>query len=96
MGAPRRARSGRDGLHFLGSATTLVGLLAGGFGLLYPDLLHSSVAPEHSLTVENSAAAPHGLAIALVWFPFALALSIAYFVVVLRGYRGKVGPPSVD
>ena len=33
-----------------------------------------------------------GLALALVWWPVALALALTYSTVVMRNYRGKVRP----
>ena len=53
-------------------------------------MLHSTLAPEHSMTAYDGAAPAHGLALALVWWPVAFVLAVAYFIVVMRNYRGKV------
>ena len=55
-------------------------------------MLHSTLAPEHSMTTYNGAAPAHGLVMALVWWPVAFVLALTYFTVVMRNYRGKVGP----
>jgi len=55
-------------------------------------MLHSTLAPEHSMTAYNGAGPTHGLAVALLWWPLALALALTYFIVVMRNYRGKVQP----
>ena len=51
-------------------------------------MLHSTLAPEHSLTAFDGAAPTHGLAIALLWWPVSLALALTYGAVVLRHERG--------
>ena len=48
-------------------------------------------APEYSLTAYNGAAAAHGLALALIWWPVALALAVAYFIVIMRSIAAKCG-----
>ena len=53
-------------------------------------MLHSTLAPEHSITAYNAAAPSHGLALALLWWPVALVLALGYFAVILRNDRGKV------
>lgn len=81
-------RTGRDLAAFVGSCTFLLGLLAATAATLYPTMLRAStVAP--SLTALNSAAAPHSLRAALLWWPFGLLLAIAYYVVLFRLHRGK-------
>jgi hypothetical protein len=59
---------------------------------VFPVMLHSSLAPEHSMTAYDGAAAAHGLALALIWWPVALVLAATYFTVIMRNYRGKVRP----
>lgn len=68
----------------------IVGLLAGGATGVFPILLYSTLAPEHSITAYAGAAQAHGLALALVWWPIAFGLAVAYFIIVMRHYRGKV------
>jgi hypothetical protein len=44
------------------------------------------------MTAYSGAAAAHGLAVALLWWPVALVLAFGYFAVIVRNYRGKVSP----
>jgi hypothetical protein len=53
-------------------------------------MLHSTLAPEYSLTIYDGATAGRGLAIALIWWPVAFALAVAYFVAIMRSYTDKV------
>jgi cytochrome d ubiquinol oxidase subunit II len=75
---------------FAGSCAAIVALLAGAAAGVFPVMLYSTLAPEHSITVYAGAAPPHGLAVALVWWPVAFGLAVTYFVIVMRHYRGKV------
>jgi cytochrome bd ubiquinol oxidase subunit II len=77
---------------FAGSCAVIVGLLAGAAVSVFPVMLHSTLAPEHSMTAYNGAAPAHGLAIALIWWPVAFVLAFTYFIVIMREYRGKVRP----
>ena len=77
---------------FVGSCAVIVGLLAGAAVSVFPVMLHSTLAPEHSMTAYNGAAPAHGLAVALFWWPVAFVLAFTYLVVILREYRGKVRP----
>ena len=70
----------------------IAGLLAGAAVSVFPVMLHSTLAPEHSMTAYDGAAPAHGLALALIWWPVALVLALTYFTVVMRKYRGKVRP----
>jgi cytochrome d ubiquinol oxidase subunit II len=75
---------------FIGSNLLLAGLLATGAAAIYPVVLHSTLAPENSLTVYDVAAGPSSLAYAAIWWPISFALATAYFVFVSRRYAGKV------
>jgi hypothetical protein len=55
-------------------------------------MLRSTLAPENSLSAYQNAAAGHGLAIALVWWPLALIFAVVYFLFIYRQYAGKVKP----
>ena len=77
---------------FAGSCAVIVGLLAGAAVSVFPVMLHSTLAPEHSMTAYNGAAPAHGLALALIWWPVAFLLAFTYLIVVMREYRGKVRP----
>ena len=77
---------------FAGSCAVIAGLLAGAAAGVFPVMLLSTLAPEHSMTAYTGAAPAHGLAMALVWWPVAFVLALTYFTVVTRNYRGKVRP----
>ena len=78
---------------FIGSNLLLAGLLATGAAAIFPVILHSTLAPEDSLTAYDVAAGPKSLAYAAVWWPIGFALAAAYFVFVSRRYAGKVSVP---
>ena len=77
---------------FAGSCAVIAGLLAGAAVSVFPVMLHSTLASEHSMTAYNGAAPAHGLAIALIWWPVAFVLAFTYFIVIMREFRGKVRP----
>jgi cytochrome bd-type quinol oxidase subunit 2 len=66
-------------------------MVAGAAGV-FPVMLHSTLAPEDSLSAYQNAAAGHGLAVALVWWPVSLILATVYFLFIYRHYAGKVKP----
>jgi cytochrome bd ubiquinol oxidase subunit II len=75
---------------FLASSLYLAGMLASvAFGVV-PNVLPSNTTPELSLTIDNAAAAAHGLVIGLWWFISGLALVIAYAVLTYQHVAGKV------
>jgi cytochrome bd ubiquinol oxidase subunit II len=82
--------TGRETRAFIGSNLLITGLLATGAAAIFPVVLHSTLAPEDSLTAYDVAAGPKSLAYAAVWWPFGFALSAAYFVFVSRRYAGRV------
>ena len=75
---------------FIGSNLLLAGLLATGAAAIFPVVLHSTLAPENSLTVYDVAAGTKSLAYAAVWWPAGFTLTIAYFIFISRRYAGKV------
>ena len=75
---------------FAGSCMIVAGLLTAGAVAIFPVILLSTLGPENSLTAHNSSAGPMSLKVAIVWWPFALALSCTYFWFVLRHFSGKV------
>jgi cytochrome d ubiquinol oxidase subunit II len=85
-------RGTTDSRAFGGSCAVIAGLLAGGAVSVFPVMLHSTLAAEHSMTAYTGAAPAHGLALALIWWPVAFALALTYFTLVMRQYRGKVRP----
>jgi cytochrome bd ubiquinol oxidase subunit II len=81
----------RSGLQaFLGSCLFILGILSSvAFGL-YPYVLPSNTNPALSLTIDNTAAARHGLGIGLAWFIPGIVLAAAYFTYTYRSFAGKV------
>jgi cytochrome d ubiquinol oxidase subunit II len=82
--------AGREMLAFVGSNLLIAGLLATGAAAIFPNVLHSTLAPENSLNAYDIAAGPKSLAYAAVWWPIGFALAATYFVVVSQQYAGKV------
>jgi cytochrome d ubiquinol oxidase subunit II len=80
----------RELLAFIGSNLLLAGLLATSAAAIFPVVLHSTLAPENSLSAYDVAAGARSLAYAAIWWPIAFALAAAYFVFVSRRYAGKV------
>lgn len=74
----------------LGSNLFIAGLMIAGAASVFPIMLHSTLAPEDSLSAYQNAAAGHGLIIALIWWPLAFILSIGYALFIYRYYIGKV------
>jgi cytochrome bd ubiquinol oxidase subunit II len=75
---------------FLGSNFLIVGLLATGAAAIFPVMLHSTLAPENSLTAYTAAAGPMSLHLAALWWPIGFALAICYFIFISQRYAGKV------
>ena len=82
-------RKGQDKLAFAASSLFIIGMLVGAALALYPVVLPARD-HVHDLTISNSAAAHHGLAVGLVWWSLATALAVAYFTFVFRKFGGKV------
>jgi cytochrome bd ubiquinol oxidase subunit II len=79
---------------FVGSCIVLASLLATAAVTMFPVMLHSTLAPEHSLTAYNGSASRLGLTIALVWWPIAVTLAITYFFLIRRSFGGRVATSS--
>ena len=75
---------------FAGSCVLIASLMAAGAVGVYPMMLLSTLAPGNSITAYNGGADAHGLKLALIWWVFALALTVSYCVFIYRNYRGKV------
>jgi cytochrome bd ubiquinol oxidase subunit II len=86
-----KLRSGQQA--FLGSCLFILGMLTSAAFGLYPYVLPSNTNPALSLTVENTAAARHGLGIGLTWFIPGIALVAVYFSYTYRSFAGKVVIP---
>ena len=75
---------------FAGSCAIVAGLLGAAAASAFPEILHSTIAPQYSMTAHAAATTGSGLVVALFWWPIAAGLAITYFVVIMRKYRGKV------
>jgi cytochrome d ubiquinol oxidase subunit II len=82
--------SRREVRAFVGSNLLIVGLLATGAAAIFPVMLHSTLAPENSLTAYAVASSSTTLLRASFWWPIGLALAVFYFVLISRRYAGKV------
>ena len=82
----------REARAMLGSCVFIAGLMIAGAAAVFPVMLHSTLAPENSLSAYQNAAAGKGLALALVWWPVALIGSVVYSLFIYKHYSGKVKP----
>jgi cytochrome d ubiquinol oxidase subunit II len=89
-------RRARDGIAFASTGLVILALLASIAYGLFPNLLTATTGTGYSLTVNNAAAAPQALRIAVLWFAVAVALVIAYTVYSYLAFRGKVTLSSTD
>ena len=91
LGVMIRAIRKRDDLTaFLGSAVYIVGMLVGAAFALYPNVLPSSSDPALNLTIENTKAGAHGLAVGFTWWIVGMILAVVYFFFLFRMFKGKV------
>src|SRR5271166_2045060 len=77
-------------LAFIASAVYIVFMLVGAAFALYPVVLPASTDPARNLTIYNTAAGQHGLAVGLTWWILAAILALGYFFFVYRMFKGKV------
>jgi cytochrome bd ubiquinol oxidase subunit II len=85
-------RTGMELRALIGSSAFIGGLMIAGAAGVFPVMMYSTLAPEYSLSAYDMAAAGHGLAVALVWWPIALTFAVVYFLFIYRYYAGKVRP----
>ena len=83
-------RQGKEKAAFLSSSLYIIAMLGGAAFALYPVVLPASTDPNYSLTISNTAAGTHGLAVGFAWWILGMILAIAYFVFIFRMFRGKV------
>jgi cytochrome d ubiquinol oxidase subunit II len=83
-------RARHESRAFLASNFLIAGMLATGSAAIFPVMLHSTLAPQNSLTAYAVAAGLTSLRLAAVWWPIALALTLLYFAFISRRYAGKV------
>ena len=83
---------GRERAAFLASCTFLLGVLATAMAGSYPVWLrYTTLDRAHDLTSTNTASGSYALRAGLAWFVVGVSLAAAYFVLVFRIFRGKVG-----
>lgn len=83
-------RRDRSRLAFLGGCSFILGLLGAAAVSIFPVMLHSTLGPDHGIDAHAGAVKGGGLEIALLWWPAAMALSVAYVAVVSRQFAGRV------
>ncbi len=87
---PREIHHGRDWRAFLSSCLAMLALM-GLFGLeMFPNLVFSNPAPEHSLTIYNAASSPKTLGIMLTIALIGVPIVLAYTISIYWIFRGKV------
>jgi cytochrome d ubiquinol oxidase subunit II len=75
---------------FVGSNFLMFALLATGAAAIFPVMLHSTLAPDNSLTAYAVASSPTTLLRATFWWPIGFALAVFYSLFISRRYAGKV------
>jgi len=75
---------------FVASALYIVGMLVGAAFALYPVVLPASTDPVYNLTIYNTKAGEHGLAVGFTWWILGMILALGYFFYLFRMFKGKV------
>ena len=75
---------------FVASALYIVGMLVGAAFALYPVVLPASTDPALNLTIYNTKAGEHGLAVGFAWWIIGMILALGYFFFLFRMFKGKV------
>jgi cytochrome bd ubiquinol oxidase subunit II len=83
-------RTEKEKLAFVASGLYITGMLVGAVFAIYPMVLPASTDPSYSLTIQNSSAGHHGLAVGFVWWTIGMVLALGYFVFLYRMFKGKV------
>jgi cytochrome d ubiquinol oxidase subunit II len=84
-------RKGGEGLAFAGGCAFLSGLLGAGATASFPVMLYTTIPGASPITAAAGASSDANLRAGLMWWPFALLLTMGYAVLVARRYAGKVG-----
>ena len=79
-----------DKTAFVASAVYIVGMLVGAAFALYPVVLPASTDPALNLTIYNTKAGEHGLAVGFTWWILGMILALSYFFFLFRMFKGKV------
>lgn len=75
---------------FVASSLYIVGMLVGAAFALYPVVLPASTDPALNLTIYNTKAGEHGLAVGFSWWILGMILALSYFFFLFRMFKGKV------
>jgi len=87
---PREISRGNELRAFLSSSATIAALMAL-FGIgMFPNMMHSSLSPEYSLTAFNAASSPRTLTTMLIIAVIGLPLVLGYTAGIYWVFRGKV------
>jgi cytochrome d ubiquinol oxidase subunit II len=81
---------GAEKTAFVASALYIVGMLVGAAFALYPVVLPASTDPALNLTIYNTKAGEHGLAVGFTWWIIGMILALGYFFFLFRMFKGKV------
>ena len=81
---------GNEKIAFVASALYIVGMLVGAAFALYPVVLPASTDPALNLTIYNTKAGEHGLAVGFTWWIIGMILALGYFFFLFRMFKGKV------
>jgi cytochrome d ubiquinol oxidase subunit II len=65
-------------------------MLVGAAFSLYPVVLPASTDPALNLTIYNTKAGEHGLAVGIAWWLLGAVLAFGYFFYLFRMFKGKV------
>jgi len=79
-----------DKMAFVASALYIVGMLVGAAFALYPVVLPASTDAALNLTIYNTKAGEHGLAVGFTWWILGMILALGYFFFLFRMFKGKV------
>lgn len=79
-----------DKVAFVASALYIVGMLVGAAFALYPVVLPASTDAALNLTIYNTKAGEHGLAVGFTWWILGMILALTYFFLLFRMFKGKV------
>jgi cytochrome bd ubiquinol oxidase subunit II len=90
FGMIRATSRNKEKAAFIASSFYIAGMLVGAAFALFPVVLPASTDPSYSLTIYNTAAGHHGLAVGLTWWCLGAVLAIGYFSFLFRMFRGKV------
>ena len=81
---------------FLGGCAIILGLLGSAAVGVFPVMLKSTIATEHSITAFEGGTAEGSLRIGLVWWPVAFVMAIGYILFIALHFGGKIsGTPAL-